>query len=97
LFCVKSFDTDAALEVVRPVVGPDTAVLSLQNGVDNPERIAAALGPGHAMAGAAYVFAVIEAPGVIAHRFAGRIVFGELDGRVTPRAEALRAAFADAG
>jgi 2-dehydropantoate 2-reductase len=97
LFCVKSFDTEAALELVRPVVGPGTAVLSLQNGVDSAERIAAALGPGHALGGVAYVFAVVEAPGVIVHRFAGKIVLGELDGRPTPRAERLRQALAGAG
>jgi 2-dehydropantoate 2-reductase len=97
LLCVKSFDTDVAVEQVREVVGPATPVLSLQNGVDNEERIDAALGPGHALGGVAYVFAAIEAPGVVAHTFAGRIVLGEMDGRPTPRAERLREAFAAAG
>src|SRR3989442_4769324 len=97
LLCVKSFDTESALAALRPAVGPGTAVLSLQNGVDNVEKIDTGLGPGHALGGAAYVFAAIEAPGVIAHRFAGRIVFGELDGRITPRCERLREAFAEAG
>ena len=97
LFCVKSFDTAAAAAAIRPVVGPDTGVVSLQNGVDNEEKIDAVLGAGHALGGAAYVFATIEAPGVIAHRFAGRIVFGELDGAARPRAERLREALARAG
>ncbi|MBI4268815.1 MAG: 2-dehydropantoate 2-reductase [Candidatus Rokubacteria bacterium] len=97
LFCVKSYDTEAAAAALRPVVGPDTAVLSLQNGVDNEEKIDAVLGPGHALGGAAYVFAIIEAPGVVAHRFGGRIVLGELDGRASPRAERLRDALARAG
>lgn len=97
LLCVKSFDTESALEAIRPAVGPDTAVLSLQNGVDNEDKIDAILGAGHALGGAAYVFAVIEAPGVIVHRFAGRIVFGELDGRPSARATRLRDAFAAAG
>jgi 2-dehydropantoate 2-reductase len=97
LFCVKSFDTAAAAAAIRPVIGPGTGVVSLQNGVDNEEKIDAVLGAGHALGGAAYVFATIEAPGVIAHRFAGRIVFGELDGAVRPRAERLREALARAG
>ncbi len=97
LFCVKAFDTDTAAAVIRPVVGPHTAVVSLQNGVDNEARIDAILGPGHAVGGAAYVFAVIESPGVVAHRFAGRIVFGEMDGRVSERCQRLQAAFARAG
>jgi 2-dehydropantoate 2-reductase len=97
LLCVKSFDTEAAVERLGPVVGAETAVLSLQNGVDNEEKIDALLGPGHALGGVAYVFAVIEAPGVIAHHFAGRIVLGELDGRVTPRATRVREVLVDAG
>lgn len=96
LFCVKSFDTEAALDRIRPVVGPETAVLSLQNGVDNEDRIDARLGPGHALGGVARVFAVIDRPGVIAHTFLGQIILGELDRRVTPRAERLRDAFARA-
>jgi len=78
LFCVKSFDTESAAAAIRPVVGPDTAVVSLQNGVDNEEAIDRVLGAGHAVGGVAYVFATIESPGVIAHRLAGRVVFGEL-------------------
>ncbi len=97
LLCVKAFDTDAALLAVRPVVGPETAVLSLQNGVESAEKIEAALGPGHALGGVAYVFAAIEAPGVIAHRAAGRIALGEFDGRLTSRSQRLRDVFAVAG
>jgi 2-dehydropantoate 2-reductase len=97
LLCVKSFDTETAVAGLGGIVGVDTPVLSLQNGVDNEEKIDVALGPGRALGGVAYVFAAIEAPGVIAHHFAGRIVLGELDGRRTPRAEALSQAFAGAG
>jgi 2-dehydropantoate 2-reductase len=97
LFCVKSFDTETAAAAIRPVVGADTGVVSLQNGVDNEERIDAVLGAGHAVGGAAYVFATIDAPGVIVHRFAGRIVLGELDGVSRPRSERLREALAAAG
>lgn len=97
LFCVKAFDTESAAEALRPVVGPATGVVSLQNGVDSVETLDASLGRGVALGGAAYVFATIEAPGVIAHRFAGRIVFGEMDGRASERATRLRDALARAG
>jgi 2-dehydropantoate 2-reductase len=97
LFCVKAFDTETAAAAIRPVVGPDTPVVSLQNGVDNEERIDAVLGAGHAVGGVAYVFATLESPGVIAHRLLGRAVFGELDGRSSPRLDRLRAAFDAAG
>jgi 2-dehydropantoate 2-reductase len=96
LFCVKSFDTEDAAARLWSVLGPDTPVLSLQNGVDNEDKIDAQLGVGRAMGGVAQVFATIEAPGVIRHHAAGRIVLGELDGRVSERAERLRDAFARA-
>ena len=96
LFCVKSFDTDDAASRLWSILGPDTPVLSLQNGVDNEDKIDARLGAGRAMGGVAQVFATIESPGVIRHHAAGRIIFGELDGRVSERAERLRDAFARA-
>ncbi len=96
LFCVKSFDTRSAAEALRPVVGPSTGVVSLQNGVDNEETLDEVLGRGVALGGAAYVFAGIASPGVITHTFAGRIVFGEMDGRATERATRLRDALAGA-
>jgi 2-dehydropantoate 2-reductase len=97
LFCVKSFDTRSAAEALRPALGPSTGVVSLQNGVDNEEMLDEVLGRGVALGGAAYVFASIDAPGVIVHKFAGRIVFGEMDGRVSERATRLRDALARAG
>jgi 2-dehydropantoate 2-reductase len=97
LLCVKGFDTETAVEQLRPVVGSETPVLSLQNGVSGAEVIDRVLGPGHALGGAAYVFAFIEGPGVIVHQLWGRIALGELDGRITSRAQALRDALAGAG
>jgi 2-dehydropantoate 2-reductase len=97
LFCVKSFDTDLAAEAIRPALGPDTAVLSIQNGVDNEDALAARLGPGRVMGGVAQVFATIEAPGVIHHVLLGRLRFGELDGTESPRARAFLAACRRAG
>jgi 2-dehydropantoate 2-reductase len=97
LFCVKSFDTQTAAEAIAPAIGPDTAVVSLQNGVDNEEALGHVLGPGHAVGGVAWVFAAIESPGVIVHRLGGRLAFGELDGRPSPRLERLQATFASAG
>jgi 2-dehydropantoate 2-reductase len=93
LFCVKSFDTDDAAARLWSVLGPDTPVLSLQNGVDNEDKIDAQLGAGRALGGVAQIFATIEAPGVIRHSALGRIIFGELDGRASARAERLRDAF----
>src|SRR5437870_8596379 len=93
LFCVKSYDTDDAAARLWSILGPETPVLSLQNGVDNEDKIDAKLGAGRAMGGVAQVFATIESPGVIRHQAAGRIIFGEMDGQVSERAERLRDAF----
>ena len=92
LFCVKSFDTEEAAALIRPAVGSHTGVLSIQNGVDNEEKLARALGAGHVLGGAARVFATIEAPGVIRHTFGGHLTFGEMDGRESDRARAFLAA-----
>jgi 2-dehydropantoate 2-reductase len=97
LFCVKSYDTDSAARAIKPVVGSETVVLSLQNGVDNEEKIESVVGEGHVLGGAAYIFATIESPGVITHSSGGRIAFGELDGRESGRARGILAAFHRAG
>ena len=96
-FCVKSFDTEPAAEAIRPVVGPRTGVLSIQNGVDNEDKLAAIVGAGHVIAGIAEVFATIETPGVISHGLLGRIRFGEMDGKESERARAFLAACGRAG
>ncbi len=93
LFCVKSYDTEAAAEAICPAVGPRTAVVSLQNGVDNEEKIEWIVGRRRVLGGAAYIFATIESPGVIAHSLGGRIVFGELDGTASPRSQRILEAF----
>src|SRR5665213_2389074 len=65
LFAVKLWDTEKAAEAMRPLIGPKTKVITLQNGVDSYERIAPIIGADHAIAGVTYVVAVIDRPGVI--------------------------------
>jgi 2-dehydropantoate 2-reductase len=90
LLCVKAYDTAAAARRLGPLLGPGTAVLSLQNGVDNEGHVARLIGARHVMGGAAYIFSTIAEPGVIDHTGGpARIVFGELDGARTPRVERL--------
>ena len=92
LFCVKTFDTDAAAARLGPLLGDGTAVVSLQNGVENEEKLARAVGEEHVMGGAAFIFAGIAEPGVIVHSGGpASITFGELDGRATQRARCLLA------
>ncbi len=98
LFTVKLYDTEAAAAAIAPMMGRNTIVVSLQNGVDAEEILARRLGAGSVIGGASYIFSVIEEPGVIRHSGRGaRIVFGELDGRPRARAETLLAAFETAG
>ena len=98
LFTVKSYDTDSAAASLLPLLGPETAVISLQNGIDNEERIAARIGPSHVVGGVAYIFAGRAEPGVIRHTGGpGRIIFGELEGSRSPRLEAFLAACEGAG
>jgi 2-dehydropantoate 2-reductase len=99
LLTVKSYDTESvAREILPSLVGPNTAVVSLQNGIDNEEKLARTVGPEHVVGGAAYIFAGIAEPGVIRHTGGpARLVFGELDGRPSPRLERFLAACQQAG
>lgn len=92
LFLVKSYDTDAAAARIGPLLHDDTAVLSLQNGVSNEERIAALVDPKQVLGGAVYILAAITEPGVVRTGKA-RIVVGELQpGPPSERVESIVAA-----
>jgi len=98
LFCVKLWDVESAGEHIKPLVGPNTAVIPLQNGIDAPERLIPILGKQAVMGGVAQISASIVAPGVV--RQVGtfmRLLFGELDGSPSARGEALYAMCKKAG
>lgn len=98
LFCVKSYDTETAATELQPLLGSDTAVVSLQNGIDNESKIADAIGWDHVLGGAAYIFAAIRSPGVVVASGPRSIVFGEwAGGHPSPRVEAILAAAAGGG
>jgi 2-dehydropantoate 2-reductase len=81
VLAVKTYSNAGALPLVLPLLGPDTTVLTLQNGVDSAEEVAAAVGEVRTIAGATYVATGIEAPGVIRHTGSyRRIVMGECFG-----------------
>jgi 2-dehydropantoate 2-reductase len=98
LFCVKLWDVESAGAAIRPIVGPGTAVIPLQNGIDASERLIPILGKDAVMGGVAQISATIAEPGVI--RQTGtfmRLVFGELDGRPSARGAAFHVACQAAG
>ncbi|HYH27472.1 MAG TPA: ketopantoate reductase family protein, partial [Actinomycetota bacterium] len=98
LFAVKSYDTSSAARRLGPLVGEGTAVVSLQNGLGNEERIAEHVGRDHVMGGVAYIWAHIAEPGVIEDiGGTGKVAFGELDGTRSMRAERLLELFTEAG
>jgi 2-dehydropantoate 2-reductase len=96
LITTKSHDTRAAAEALRGAVGPDTAVLSLQNGVDNARRADAALGPGRVLAAIAFVGVWVETPGTVRHGAEGWVRMGDPAGGVSARATTLHALLASA-
>jgi 2-dehydropantoate 2-reductase len=98
LFCVKLWDIETAGEQIKPLIGPDTGVIPVQNGVDASDRLLPVLGSAHVMAGTVGISATIAKPGVI--RQTGTFMsmaFGERDGRTSPRAEAFLALCQKAG
>ena len=98
LFCVKLWDVESAGEHIKPLVGPDTAVIPLQNGIDASDRLVPILGPEAVMGGVAQISASIIEPGVI--RQVGtfmRMIFGELDGTISQRAKDFLAMCQKAG
>ena len=98
LVAVKSGHTEQAAESIKALLGPETAVITLQNGIENEDRLVAVLGPDHVMGGAAYILSLIEAPGIIRHSGQNaRIIFGELDGALSPRARAFHGVCQAAG
>jgi 2-dehydropantoate 2-reductase len=98
LVTVKSYDLEAAAEAARLLVGPETAVLPLLNGLDAAERLADAFGAEHILVGLTHISSSIMAPGII-HQISTvrRITFGERDGSITPRAERIRDALETSG
>jgi 2-dehydropantoate 2-reductase len=98
LFCVKLWDVESAGAQIKPLVGPNTAIIPLQNGIDASERLIPILGSAAVMGGVAQISATIEAPGVV--RQTGtfmKLIFGELAGGKSARGEAFLALCRKAG
>jgi len=98
LFCVKAYDNAAAADQIRPLTGPQTVVLSVQNGIDNEQQIGEVIGPEHVVGCVSYVSSIIESPGVVAQTAGpGKIVLGEMQGGTSARTEALQSMLQNSG
>ena len=98
LFMVKNYDTLRAAEQIRPLVGPDTAIIPFQNGVEARAMLSNVLGARHVLGGVAFIPASIQEPGVIKHNAElAKLVFGEFDKQITTRVVAFLDALEKAG
>jgi 2-dehydropantoate 2-reductase len=92
MLAVKTYDNDSALPLLPSIVGSNTAVLTLQNGVDSVDQVAAVVGEAAVLGGATYIATAVTEPGLIdqtgTHR---RIVFGEVFGDLPRLSERVRA------
>ena len=100
LFTVKAYDNKDALQLLPPLMGPESVVLTLQNGVDSVDDVAAVVGESHVLGGTTYVATALESPGIIVQTGVHRsIIFGEVfehRGRITPRVQTIADALAPA-
>jgi 2-dehydropantoate 2-reductase len=94
---VKCYHTEAAVTSARPMLGPDTVILSLQNGWGNVDRIAAVAGLDRVIVGLTYHGGTLLGPGRVKHPGHGMTHLGELSGELTPRLRAVEAALNGAG
>ena len=91
LLAVKTYQITEASQAIRPLIGPKTQIVTLQNGVDSADELFREFGPDRVLPGASYTIASIESPGVIKQQSkTARIVFGRADGQITPEAEAVQ-------
>lgn len=98
LFCVKTYSTEESAQAMRPAVGPQTVVMSLQNGIDAAERIGSVIGEEHVIGGVTWLSSAVEAPGVIKQisQFR-RIVFGEFAGGTSERIQSIHEVLKNTG
>ena len=95
---VKSYHTRAAIEKARPIVGAETVVMSLQNGLGHEEILTEVVGKERVLAGKTYAGGVLLAPGHVIAGTKGKYTYiGELDGRITERAQKIAETFTRAG
>ena len=86
---VKLYDAADAVKALLPMLGPDTGIITLQNGIEAPNIVADIAGPSHAIPGVALVNGEIAGPGHVQHNMMNMVTVGETDGRSSARLEAL--------
>ncbi|MBH0190348.1 MAG: ketopantoate reductase family protein, partial [Nitrospira sp.] len=94
---VKAYHLDEVMDQIEPVVSAKTVLLTLQNGIDNEDRLIARFKRDCVVGGVAYIYSRIAAPGVIDHYKKGAVAIGELMGHESERLLAIKDLFTTAG
>jgi 2-dehydropantoate 2-reductase len=98
LFCVKMYDLETAAADAEPMVGSDTAILPVQNGITAPDRLGEIFGADRVLGGVSYHQGMIEEPGLISYGgLSGKLYLGELGGGAGPRVERIQQTLEGAG
>jgi len=97
ILTVKSYDTESAIKQAKKIIGKDTVVLSIQNGVDNIDKLKRHIDSDRIIAGVTTHGALFSKPGVIIHTGKGSMVLGELNGMESKRIENISKIFNSAG
>ena len=98
LFCVKMYHLEAAAADAGPLVGPDTVILPVQNGIAAPGRLGEIFGADRVLGGVSYHQGTVEEPGLISYgRVRGKLYLGEPGGGTSPRADSIGSVLAGAG
>ena len=96
LFTVKMYDNEDAIDAIRPLMGPNSLVLTLQNGIDNGNQLVDVFGRERVLIGSCYMEGRIKEPGVVTQGGPGVASFGELEPGISERCQELLAVFQEA-
>ncbi len=97
IITTKTYDTDTILQQIKPLVGENTLLLSLQNGVETELKMVAYFDKHNVLGGICYIGAEVTEPGTIVHSADGQIAIGELSGEQSERVQAIATIFGKAG
>jgi 2-dehydropantoate 2-reductase len=97
LFTVNTYQNRHVITALKPLMGSDTSVITLQNGVESHEQLGAVLGPSHILPGAYWASSHVTSPGVVSEDVVAQISFGEVDDTESLRALDIRKVFREAG
>ena len=97
LFTVKTYQNRHVITTLKPLMGHETSVITLQNGVESHEQLGVVLGPSNILPGAYWASSHILSPGVIGEDVPAQISFGEIDDTDSLRSPDIRKVFRDAG